>query len=69
MIRAYRNASNKRGAYSIFLAWDARLFEGGRLFEAKIRGHLFNNPVSRVDAYSRVGAYSRVALNRSITVV
>ena len=33
----YRNASNKRpGAYLIFLAWGGRLFEGGRLFVAKI---------------------------------
>ena len=31
-------------------------------------GKLFNNPVSRVAAYSRVGAYSRGVLNRSITV-
>ena len=29
---------------------------------------IFNNPVSRVGAYSRAGAYSREALNRSITV-
>ena len=35
----------------------------------RIRGRLlFDNPVSRVGAYSRVRAYSRGALNRSITV-
>ena len=50
----YRNASNKRpGTYLIFQALGWRLFEGGRLFEAKIWGQLFNNPVSRVGAYSR----------------
>ena len=32
------------------------------------RGRLFNNPVSKVGAYSRVGAYLKEALNRSFTV-
>ena len=65
----YLNASNKQpGAYLIFQAWYRRLFEGGRLFKAKIWGHLFNNHVSMVGAYSGVGTYSRDALNRSITV-
>ena len=41
-----------------------RLFEGGRLFEAKILERLFNNPVSRVGAYSKMGAYSRGALTK-----
>ena len=66
----YRDASNKgQGVYLISQVWGGCLFEGGRLFEAKIWGKLFNNPVSRVGSYSRVGAYSRGALNRSITVV
>ena len=44
-----------------------RLFKGGCLFESKILGYLFNNHVSRVDAYSRFGAYSRGFVNRRIT--
>ena len=52
----YCNASNKRpDAYLVFQIWGGRLFEVGRLFEAKIWGHLFNNPVSRVGVYSRGG--------------
>ena len=39
------------------------------LIQGKDLGKLFNNPVSRVRAYSRVSAYSRDALNRSITVL
>ena len=40
-------------------------FKGGRLFEG---GHLLNNFIFRVGAYSRVDAYSRGALIRSNTV-
>ena len=53
------------GTYSIILClgWllirGGSLFEDGRLFEAKIWMHLFNNPVSRVGAYSRLGVYLR----------
>ena len=64
----YCNASNKRRGAYLIKAWDGRLFEGGRIFEANILGYLFNNPVSRVGTYSRVGAYSRDVLIRSITV-
>ena len=53
---------------SNFLSLGWALIRRWALIQGKDLGHLFNNPVSRVGAYSRVGVYSRVALIQIITV-